>query len=583
MAQYRFSPSIVSRGDGKSIIAKAAYNARTALRDERTGEMKDYSRARGLEFSGIFAPKNAPEWVNDRAQLWNEVERREDRSTRPDQAQLARDIEVNLPHELSAEQRRQLVRDFVREQFVRKGMIADVSIHAPNRDGDERNYHAHILLTLRTIGPDGFGNKAREWNSKELNLQWRERWAELGAKYLENAGHKLEAERYRVGHLELKDQRKDALRRKDFEWAEALDREPTKHLGPHVSAMERKGVETDLGNAHRDLLQRNEDRATLNALKRELAALDRQDAALDKLKRELSEVAKVITRTNGKTDRGNTARALGKDQQHETERGAAGKKEPAKARYGDVLVQRAAQTALRDPRQREGDPISNVRAIRDALERHRLGLACATPDEAAKSYRAAKFAKEVERTAPVFHAGEIVVVREPGIRDQGNAERPAPRRVYKLDQTEAEEYLKWLRLDRSQLQGIEATKRALDDRAETRRRAIETARFARANSTKDTARTGPSRGGLVANQMWALQRVRDAEHQRRREQEYRHREDAEKKKRDGGDQVDAERYRTDPEYRRHVQQTQDWKSPEDKQRDRENAARTLMEQQDRGR
>ncbi len=102
MAIYRFSASILSRGDGRSVIAKAAYNARDKLRDERTGQLtKDYSREGGLLFSGIFAPKDAPAWTRDRAELWNAVERREDASNRPRDAQLARDIEPALPHELT--------------------------------------------------------------------------------------------------------------------------------------------------------------------------------------------------------------------------------------------------------------------------------------------------------------------------------------------------------------------------------------------------------------------------------------------------------------------------------------------------
>lgn len=475
MAQYRFSPAIVSRGGGKSIIAKAAYNAREAIRDERTGELKDYSRKTGgVEFSGIFAPKNAPEWATDRARLWNAIEQREDRSTRPDQAQLARSIELNLPHELNADQRKQLLRDFVREQFVRKGMIADVAIHSPDRDSDERNTHAHILLTLREIGPDGFGKKVREWNSKELNLQWREKWAELGARYLEKAGFALEAERYKTGHLTLEKQREAALKRGDRGWAAALDREPTKHLGPHVSAMERRGVETEIGSAHRDILQRNEDRATLHALKRELATLDRQEA-LGKLKSELAEVDKTL--------RANTRGAAGKEQTREAEREA--KTEPAKARYGDVLMLRAVQGAMLDRRAREGDPIPNTQAFRDAVERHRLALARVTPDEAAKSYREAQFAKELGRTAPVYQAGEIVVVRETILEYQRNGEQSATRRVHKLDQSQAEKYLQWLALNKKQLQGIEPTKRMLDARAEKRRLAV----LERASTLNSTART----------------------------------------------------------------------------------------------
>jgi len=206
MAIFHFTAKIVSRGKGQSAVAKAAYNARERIEQELTGQVSDYSRKTGLMFSGIFAPKDAPEWARDRAALWNEVEKHEKRKD----AQLAREIEIGLPHELTDEQRRQLVTDFVREQFQRKGMVADVNIHAPDRQGDERNYHAHILLTMRRIGPEGFGAKAREWDSREQLGNWREAWERTANRYLERHGHAA-----RVDSRTLE--------------AQGIDREPTKH------------------------------------------------------------------------------------------------------------------------------------------------------------------------------------------------------------------------------------------------------------------------------------------------------------------------------------------------------------------
>ena len=181
MAIFHLSAKTVSRGKGQSAIAKAAYNARDTIRDEQTGELKAYTRAAGVVFSAIFAPKDAPAWTRDRAALWNEVERAEKRKD----AQLAREITLGLPHELTADQRRQLVTDFVREQFQRQGMIADVNIHVPGGKGDDRNHHAHVLLTMREIGPDGFGPKAREWNSRGQIEKWREAWERTQNRYLE--------------------------------------------------------------------------------------------------------------------------------------------------------------------------------------------------------------------------------------------------------------------------------------------------------------------------------------------------------------------------------------------------------------
>jgi hypothetical protein len=188
--------------------------------------------------------------------LWNAVERREDQSTRPDQAQLARDLKIALPYELDEGQRRRLVKDFARE-MAEKGMIVDVAIHAPDERNDERNFHAHVLLTMREVTADGFGNKVREWNRETELLEWKERWSELGARHLERAGLEREAERFRVGHLTLEKQRDAAFKRGDYAYANELDREPAKHMGPHAAAMERRGVETRKGDLNRDIEERN--------------------------------------------------------------------------------------------------------------------------------------------------------------------------------------------------------------------------------------------------------------------------------------------------------------------------------------
>jgi len=257
MAIFHLSAKVVSRGAGQSAIAKAAYNARDKIRDEQTGKLKDYTRAAGVVFSAIYAPKDAPAWARDRQTLWNEVERGEKRKD----AQLAREITVALPHELTAEQRRQLLTDFVREQFLRKGMVADVNIHAPGGKGDDRNHHAHILLTMREIGPDGFDPmKGRDWNSRAQLQAWREAWERTQNRYLERHGHDARVDRRTLE-------------------AQGIDREPTTHLGPHAHAMEqRKGVETERGAIHRDTFTAAQETAKL---KRELAAVMRQIAALE--------------------------------------------------------------------------------------------------------------------------------------------------------------------------------------------------------------------------------------------------------------------------------------------------------------
>lgn len=195
------------------------------------------------------------------------MERREDQSTRPDRAQLARDFKIALPYELDINERRALVNDFARE-LAQKGMVLDVAIHAPDLDDDPRNFHVHVLATMRDISPEGFGNKVREWNRDTELEQWKHRWSELGAQHLERAGFELEAERFRVGHMTLQKQREAALQRGDYEWAESLDRTPQKHMGPHATAMENRGIETTKGDQNREIEERNQQRGRKRDLSR---------------------------------------------------------------------------------------------------------------------------------------------------------------------------------------------------------------------------------------------------------------------------------------------------------------------------
>src|SRR3984885_4423435 len=261
MAIFHLNAHPVSRGKGQSAIAKAAYNSRTKLEDERTGLKKDYSRMEGGQFSGIFGPKDAPEWAKDRQQLWNEVERREDDSNRANSAQLAREIRIALPHELTDQQREWLIKDWVREQVTRKGMVADVNIHAPGGEGDDRNHHAHILVTMREIGRDAFGPKVREGNSREQVEQWRESWERMANKHLERHGH---------------DARID---RRSFE-EQGIEREPTTHRGPHVDAIERQKIETENTRQNVDTAaELNQLRAALSNITRDIAALRNEETA----------------------------------------------------------------------------------------------------------------------------------------------------------------------------------------------------------------------------------------------------------------------------------------------------------------
>ncbi|MEE8408850.1 MAG: Ti-type conjugative transfer relaxase TraA [Myxococcota bacterium] len=209
MAIYHLHAQIISRGKGRSVMAAAAYRAAEKLHDERQGRGHNYEKKLGVEHKEILAPDNAPSWVHDREQLWNQVEAAENRKD----AQTAREIQVALPVELNNEQQVELVREFVKEQFVDRGMVADVCIH---RDNPE-NPHAHIMLTTRPLdsnGEHGFGKKDRSWNAKDMLIEWREGWADALNRQLERAGHQVQVDHrsFEAQGIELEPMRKLGVR-----------------------------------------------------------------------------------------------------------------------------------------------------------------------------------------------------------------------------------------------------------------------------------------------------------------------------------------------------------------------------------
>ena len=147
MAIYHLEAKIVSRGAGRSAVAAAAYMSCSKILNDYDGVLHDFTRKRGLVWSQTFLPENAPpEWA-DRAVLWNAVEEAE----KTKDSRLAREFVVALPIEMGKEQWIDLLTEFVQTQFVSDGMCADAAIH----DTDDHNPHAHILLTVRPLNPDG--------------------------------------------------------------------------------------------------------------------------------------------------------------------------------------------------------------------------------------------------------------------------------------------------------------------------------------------------------------------------------------------------------------------------------------------
>ncbi|HBD5001049.1 TPA: MobA/MobL family protein [Escherichia coli] len=224
MAIYHLSMKIISRSSGYSAVASAAYRSGSLMLDERTGLTHDYTRKSGVAEAVILTPATAPAWCTNRAELWNAVEKAERRKN----SQLAREIELAIPHELPQDAARETVLAFVRENFVSQGMIADVAFHHM----DKTNPHAHIMLTTRAVGPAGFGGKVRDWNDRTHAETWRASWADHANRALANAGYQEE-----IDHRSYERQ--------------GLEKTPGIHLGKSACAMETRGIETERGEQNR--------------------------------------------------------------------------------------------------------------------------------------------------------------------------------------------------------------------------------------------------------------------------------------------------------------------------------------------
>ena len=194
MSIFHLSVKPISRREGRSSVAAAAYRAGVALTDEATGEEFDFTKKGGVDSTAIFAPADAPSWVHDRQKLWAAAEAAEKRKD----ACTAHEVEVSIPHELNNEERRELVRDFALYLQEMTGGVVDVAIHDPKQhkkrkrkgeewrteeEGDLRNVHAHIMLTERAITSEGFSTKKHGlWQGRagnETTQKMREAWAQL--------------------------------------------------------------------------------------------------------------------------------------------------------------------------------------------------------------------------------------------------------------------------------------------------------------------------------------------------------------------------------------------------------------------
>ena len=329
MAIYHLSAKLISRKTGRSSTAAAAYRACERVIDERTGEIHDYTRKKGLEHSEIVIPSSSA-WRPTRTHLWNSVELKNKRAD----SQVAREFVVGLPDELSAAERRDLALSFAREISDRYSIAADVAIHAPSKHGDDRNHHVHILTTTNRIEGQSLGNKVRELDLvahnkggklgqiNEIDLI-RSLWATLANDALARAGHEA-----RIDH------RSHAER--------GLEAVPSQHLGPAASGFERR-----TGKPSRKRLDFEQEASERLARAREAGELERQGQALDRSILDLS--GDLVA---AKADR---------DQQQAREASAA----LAMARYARALDRVTRETLATVP------GLLPVQAVKQAL--HQVG------------------------------------------------------------------------------------------------------------------------------------------------------------------------------------------------------------------
>jgi Ti-type conjugative transfer relaxase TraA len=220
MAIYHLHVKVIGRKSGSSAVASAAYRSGSRLRDERLDRSHDFSSKRRVVHSEVMLLENAPEAWNDRERLWNDVEAFEVRKD----AQLAREVEFAIPRELTQAQGIELARDFVRAEFVDRGMIADLNVHWDvGKDGMPKP-HAHVMLTMRAVDESGFGRKVRDWNRTDMLERWRERWAELANERLAELDIDV-----RIDHRSLE--------------AQGIALEPQSQIGAPAKRIEDRGSE----------------------------------------------------------------------------------------------------------------------------------------------------------------------------------------------------------------------------------------------------------------------------------------------------------------------------------------------------
>lgn len=262
-AFYRCEVKPLSRSEGRHATAAAAYRTADEIHDERTGFTFDYRRRQGVAFTELVVPEEGA-WIADRQTLWNAAEQSEKRGN----ARVARDVIASFPHQLTPDERERCSREMATWLCKRYRVAVDVAIHHPHRKGDERNWHAHLLITTRRVTANGLGEKTRELDDVRQGPaeveKIREAWAETVNRALERQQLDVRA-----------DHRSNRKR--------GINRIPQPKLGRSVIALEQQGIVTDIGEQYRAVAAANENIADLERQQKriaaEIAALEQELAA----------------------------------------------------------------------------------------------------------------------------------------------------------------------------------------------------------------------------------------------------------------------------------------------------------------
>jgi Ti-type conjugative transfer relaxase TraA len=266
---------LIARSGGRSAVAAVAYRTATMMVNERDGLVHDFTRKQGVEHVEIvLADGVEADWALDRSALWNAVEHAEKRKD----GRVAREFEIALPHELSSVDRLLLTRDFARDLADRFGAAVDFAIHQPQGEGDVRNVHAHVMMTTRTVGPKGLGEKTLIERENKWLLKHDQPTSHMQLRDIRQAweGH---ANRHlaRAG-LDIRIDRRSHLER-------GLEIEPTEHMGVHASQMDRRGLEVSRARIDDEAARRNarmireKPEQVLSILTAEKSVFDRHDVA----------------------------------------------------------------------------------------------------------------------------------------------------------------------------------------------------------------------------------------------------------------------------------------------------------------